>query len=933
MNPTAAVSGQRESFSDHFALLVEELTARIQAGEAIDVEAFLQAHPEDAEQLRRLLPALFLLAEVSGPEGGTAPAAAPGDELGELGDFRLLREVGRGGMGIVYEAEQVSLGRRVALKVLPFAATLDPRQLQRFQNEARAAASLHHEHIIPVYSVGCERSVHFYAMQFIDGQTLAQLIHTLQAPDSQAQADAPATPDDRPANDVPTAPVAALSTERSGPRGRAYYRQAAELIAQAAEALEHAHSLAIVHRDIKPANLLVDPRGKLWVGDFGLARLGADAGLTLSGDLLGTLRYMAPEQALSRHGLVDHRADVYALGASLYELLTLRPAVTGTERAEVLRQVAFEEPVAPSKLDKGMPAELETIVLKAVEKNPADRYATAQELADDLRRFLEDRPIRARRPTLWQRLTKWGRRHKGVVRTAFAALVLAVVVLALSTAWIWKENQDKNAALVLAKKQQEAADQARRHAEGQSKRARTNFDKAMEAAQRMLTRVADEWVVAIPQMMEIRKRLFEDAVAFYTDLIDLNPDDARAYYERGRVYDLLGRYEQARADYERAAAMSPDNVTYHGTLAYSLQDCPDQRLRDKERSLDHARRMVELQPADAEARGMLATAYLKAGQQKEGVVELRKGAELARGTALEHKLLAVAEKEAGNWREVITRLKQARDIPPPDLWVYRSLADAHLALREEAQALAAIERGIELSLRPSDDPASLSQFHRRWRGIQAPWPTSDALAGLHFARGNIYSRQGKYAAALADFDSAMKAAVSSSRVWWWFTSRAEAHFHLGHYEQALADVSRAVEINPNNFINLIWIPPELVASCPDERFRAGILALAGKAIEQTGGKAGGYAARASLFVTLKQFDKAETVEDLGLGDSQRLGDLQNGFAPPVQRDHVADGHPQPIDHGFAAADAFEPDDVRMLGLDDFGHALASPEKDPHPGSV
>src|SRR5262249_12870085 len=148
------------------------------------------------------------------------------------------------------------------------------------------------EHIIPVYFVSCERSVHFYAMQFIDGHTLAQLIRVLQSPGSQAEADANATQAYRPAADAPTAPVAALSTERSGPRGRAFYRQAAELMVQAAEALEHAHGLGIVHRDIKPANLLIGPGGKVWVGDFGLARLGADAGLTMSGDLLGTLRYM-----------------------------------------------------------------------------------------------------------------------------------------------------------------------------------------------------------------------------------------------------------------------------------------------------------------------------------------------------------------------------------------------------------------------------------------------------------------------------------------------------------------------------------------------------------------------------------------------------------------------------------------------------------------
>src|SRR5262249_27765563 len=194
-----------------------------------------------------------------------------------------LREVGRGGMGVVYEAEQISLGRRVALKVLPFAATMDARQLQRFLNEARAAATLHHAHVVPVYAVGQERGVHYYAMQFVDGQTLADLIARPSGRQEQAHKD--------------TVPVAAVTTQ-SAPRARAFFRRAAEWGIQAAEALDHSHQLGIVHRDIKPGNLMIDHQGKLWVTDFGLARTGADSNLTMTGDLLGTLRYMSPEQAL-----------------------------------------------------------------------------------------------------------------------------------------------------------------------------------------------------------------------------------------------------------------------------------------------------------------------------------------------------------------------------------------------------------------------------------------------------------------------------------------------------------------------------------------------------------------------------------------------------------------------------------------------------------
>ncbi|HEV3448810.1 MAG TPA: serine/threonine-protein kinase, partial [Gemmataceae bacterium] len=472
MNPVSAIASDQPALAD----LVEDLTARLKAGEAVDLPAYLAEHPVHAAELQRLYPALRLLADFSQSGSasvppavdGSEPMSAPGAAVGDLGDFRIIREVGRGGMGIVYEAEQISLGRRVALKVLPFAATMDPRHLQRFQNEARAAASLHHTNIVPVHAVGNERGVHYYAMQYIDGLPLSAVIQELRqqrqlhATDSQSSPAAPDQPTTAYAappgqGDVAGKPDAetarplqgALSTKLS-PTGREFFHTLAQLGEQAALALDHAHERGIVHRDIKPANLLLDGAGTLWITDFGLAQVQSDTKLTLTGDLLGTLRYMSPEQALAKRVIVDHRTDIYSLGATLYELLTLQPAFTGKDRQELLRQIAFEEPRPLRRVRKAIPAELETIILKALEKNPAERYGTARELARDLRRFLDNQPIQAQPPGIVQRLRKWGLRHQAAVAAAVAFLVLAVVLLSLSSIVIWRAWNQTDRALQTA---------------------------------------------------------------------------------------------------------------------------------------------------------------------------------------------------------------------------------------------------------------------------------------------------------------------------------------------------------------------------------------------------------------------------------------------------------------------------------------------------
>jgi serine/threonine protein kinase len=582
---------------------VQEYLAALEAGRRPDRQAFLQGHADIAGALAACLDGLEFLhgaaPRLSAPAAPSAvgarspdalvgvrsPDRAPADGPRELGDFRLVREVGRGGMGVVYEAVQLSLGRRVALKVLPFAAALDARQLQRFKNEAQAAAHLHHPHIVPVHGVGCERGVPYYAMEYIEGQTLAQLIDTLRQPGSiWAQSG-----DHAPVAD--TAPQAAVATKRSS-ADPAQSRAAAILAVQAAEALEHAHQQGVIHRDIKPGNLLVDAHGDLWVTDFGLALVQGDAHLTMTGELVGTLRYMSPEQALGRRAPLDHRTDIYSLGATLYELLTLEPAFTGQDRRELLRQIAFEEPRPPRRLDKQMPHDLETIALKAMAKLPEERYATAQELADDLKRFLEDRPIRARPPTLWQKTYKWSRRHRALVTVGVVALAVISIVGLASTALVWRAYRAEGVQLARAERAEEStradADRAR---QGEEKARRSDAEARkrlgqLEKGNQIITSIfADLDIRKVKEGTEpleavLAKRLVKAAVDLEGEAVG-DPLVVAGLQDRlGESLLGLGHPQEAIPLFIKAqeirttrlGAEHPDTLNTKGRLATGYQD-------------------------------------------------------------------------------------------------------------------------------------------------------------------------------------------------------------------------------------------------------------------------------------------------------------------------------------------------------------------------
>ncbi|HKI20287.1 MAG TPA: serine/threonine-protein kinase, partial [Isosphaeraceae bacterium] len=516
--------------------ITDEYMGRMRRGDRPTVEEYCARYPHLAEEIRDLLGAMVEIEQVEEdlresrePAPSSAPLAGR-----NVGDYHILSEVGRGGMGVVYEAEQVSLGRRVALKILPLHGAQDSKALERFRREARSAAKLHHTNIVPVFEVGQDGDVFFYAMQFIQGQSLDEVIgelrrvndeleSTVQAGGRRGAAGRPATPrtafdpsqtprlsqvalslmterfprPDRllnpsvphgsttlpctqdeewnpgtpatlpepgasrsvPKPDTPASPVGRADRTDSShgePAQRHFLRSVAHIGQQTAHALAYAHARGIIHRDIKPSNLLLDALGVVWVTDFGLAKLMNDnqgGGLTQTGDIVGTLRYMAPERF---QGTCDARADIYALGLTLYELLLLKPAFQASDRLKLIDQIQHQDPPPPRRLDRRIPRDLETIILKSIEREPRRRYQSAEELAEDLRRYLAGEPIQARPVTIGERLVKWARR-----KPAIAALGITVVLVAalglVGVLWQWQR--------ALAREQE--AQFARREAEQQ----------------------------------------------------------------------------------------------------------------------------------------------------------------------------------------------------------------------------------------------------------------------------------------------------------------------------------------------------------------------------------------------------------------------------------------------------------------------------------
>jgi eukaryotic-like serine/threonine-protein kinase len=578
--------------------VVDRYMEELADGKSPDQEAYLRAYPHLADALRGVFKTLHLV-EAAGRSLNASKLEA-GQRLGE---FRIVREIGRGGMGVVYEAVQTSLNRRVALKVLPANVVLSDNAVERFDREAHTAGRLHHTNIVPVYAVGEESGISYYAMQYIRGRSLAYFLKTARQ--------------------------GGLIVDRQ------HFRRVARWGQQVAEALAYAHEQGVIHRDIKPANILLDVKENVWVFDFGLARTEDSPTITQTGDLVGTAAYMSPEQISDCGPRFDRRTDIYSLGATLYELISLTPAYDAESHAMVLQQIAHRAPKRLRQIVPAAPRDLETIIAKCMHRDSGLRYQTAAEVAEDLRRFLAGEPILAKRDSTWYLVQKTIRRHKLPVAAA-VAFVLLIMASAVTLAVMYGQQRHlREQAEQQARMIQDERDRALA-AEG---KARQRFEQVRELANSIIFDVHDK-IADLPGATPARQFVVSKGLEYLSRLAQESTEDPAVLRDLAEGYLRIGdvqggmmsgahlgdtpgamkSYRQALANCQAWAAAQPRNPETRRTLimcydrladALSQTGQTQEALKTYRAALEAAETAAKELPDDLRTRRSVAVAMVK----------------------------------------------------------------------------------------------------------------------------------------------------------------------------------------------------------------------------------------------------------------------------------------------------------------------------------
>jgi serine/threonine-protein kinase len=647
-------------------VLAEYLKA-VQVGSAPSRQELLAKYPDLANDLAEYFADRDRFDRMATPLRGVVPART--EVLRDFGDYEILEEIARGGMGVVYKARQKSLRRIVALKMLLAGRFASYDDVQRFRTEAEAVASLDHPSIVPIFEVGWREGRPYLCMKFLGGGSLAQKGH------------------DR-------------TQKIEG--GREGQKAIARQMIAIAGAVHYAHQHGILHRDLKPANILLDDQGQPHVSDFGLAKRQRTspetmaAPLTHTGAIVGTPAYMAPEQASGQRGCTV-AADVYGLGTILYELLTGRAPFKADSPLETLRLVLERDPERPSSYRRGIDRDLETICLKCLQKEPARRYASAAELAADLQRFVEGRPIHARPIGSLRRLFRWVRRQPVIAGLTFAVAILLLGGLGV-VSWMWLESERHR---LQAERNYQESERHRQEAERLLAESDTNFRLADQAVKEFCLRVSDQ-LGQFPGTQRLRKALLESGITYLRGFLERRKDDPRLKLELadtwirigdltksiGRKTDAIDAYRQAIVLYTELQKANPEEIKHKRKLASLHRNLPPLlgRLDEGLAAAQETRRVYEHFLADhpddrellsglAGALNDVSTRFSTQGDVQSALLLAQKAVDILerlverypRDRGIKHELtstlnnLAVYQpRNATGWREalrLLTRMK------------------------------------------------------------------------------------------------------------------------------------------------------------------------------------------------------------------------------------------------------------------------------------
>jgi eukaryotic-like serine/threonine-protein kinase len=741
-----------------------------------EVAAGLEQFFADQDEVNRLTGPLRTALQGTPPPDDPSAPVSPSAIATPPEGYELLHVLGQGGMGLVYKARQKSAGRLVALKLIRADRLTSDADVQRFRNEAEAAAQLDHPHIVPVYEVGARTGHFFFSMKLIEGGGL----------DEQ------------------------LDRFRDDPQ------KAAQLVALVARAVHHAHQRGILHRDLKPSNILLDREGQPHVSDFGLAkRIEADASLTQTGAILGTPQYMAPEQTRSQKGAVTTATDVYGLGTVLYALLTGRPPFQGETVLETLEQVREREPESPRRINTKVDRDLETICLKCLQKEPARRYGSAEAVAEDLERWLRGEPVVARPPGWTERLGRWMRRHKAAVWTASLLTLVLMIVGVVNVLW-WVQQHTE------AVKKQAAAETEARAALEEAIRLQEggHWVDALSAARRAEGLLAGSSVSQELQQhvrerradLEMAKRLLDIPIQIHASGRSYNPAElaltyTKAFREFGIVVAALGHgeaVERILASTIRVQLVAALEDWALALLKFDRDPRKDRELSDEEKKtptkLLAIARAVDPDPLRNRLRDALERADLAALKELAAAEE---AAQLG-PTSLYH--LGQALWSAGARQEEVALIQRAQQRYPDDFFLNEELAHCYLNMKPPKLAEAVRFYTVAVALHPENPGArlNLGLALTRQRDLDGAIEAFQAAVRLSPAYTYAYNNLGMALRRKGDLDAAIRAYREGVRL------RPEVsvtHLNLGSALEAREELGEAakeyeatIELNPTDWL-------------------------------------------------------------------------------------------------------------------------------------